>query len=113
MLFICGRLPVPKEEKIVARIPPKSYIVLLDERGAELTSRAFAARLNDIFTSGFNSVCFVVGGELGCTKVLKDKSNMVLSLTQFTLTHEMARLILAEQLYRALTILNNHPYHNE
>lgn len=98
-------------KKIVARIPTSSYIILLDIKGKMLDSEALAANIERLFTSGKDSLVFIIGGELGSTKWLQDKSDMLLCLTQLTITHEMARLLLLEQVYRGLTIINKHPYH--
>jgi 23S rRNA (pseudouridine1915-N3)-methyltransferase len=98
-------------EKMLARLPERSYIILLDEKGKSYSSKGFSEKIGDILTSGANSIVFIVCGESGCTKVLKERADMVLSLTPMTMTHEIARMVLLEQIYRAFTILNNHPYH--
>jgi len=109
-----GKMPFKakdEEKKIVARMPSSSYIILLDMKGKMLDSEKLAAKIEQLFTSGKDCVVFIVGGEQGSTKWLQEKSDMLLSLTQLTTTHEMARLLLLEQVYRGLTIINKHPYH--
>lgn len=103
--------PGEEEKKILARVPSSSYIILLDVKGKMLTSEKFAKKMEQLFTSGKDNIVFIIGGEQGSTKLLQEKSDMLLSLTQLTITHEMARLLLLEQVYRGLTIINNHPYH--
>lgn len=103
--------PVEEEKKILARIPDSSYIILLDVQGEMLSSEKLASKLEKLFTSGKDNAVFIVGGEQGATKLLQEKSDMLLSLTKLTITHEMARLLLLEQVYRGLTIINKHPYH--
>jgi 23S rRNA (pseudouridine1915-N3)-methyltransferase len=103
--------PGEEEKKILARIPSSSYIILLDVKGKMLTSEKFAVKMEQLLASGKDNTVFIIGGEQGSTKLLQEKSDMLLSLTQLTITHEMARLFLLEQVYRGLTIINNHPYH--
>jgi 23S rRNA (pseudouridine1915-N3)-methyltransferase len=109
-----GKMPFKandEEKKIVARTPSSSYIILLDIKGKMLDSEKLAAKIEQLFSSGKDCVVFIIGGEQGSTKWLQEKSDMLLSLTQLTVTHEMARLLLLEQVYRGLTIINKHPYH--
>lgn len=98
-------------EKMLAKAPSGAYIVLLSENGEQFTTKELVRWMEKIISSGKRSLVFMVCGEKGCTKLLQEKSDMVLSLTLLTVTHEMARMILAEQIYRVFTVLNNHPYH--
>jgi 23S rRNA (pseudouridine1915-N3)-methyltransferase len=109
-----GKMPFranDEEKKIVARTPSSSYIILLDIKGKMLDSEKLAVKIEQLFLSGRDCVVFIIGGEQGSTKWLQEKSDMLLSLTPLTITHEMARLLLLEQVYRGLTIINKHPYH--
>jgi 23S rRNA (pseudouridine1915-N3)-methyltransferase len=94
-------------------IPSGSTIVLLDERGIEFRSIDFSAQLQKWMNAGTKDLCFVTGGAFGLSDEIKKSASYQLSLSRMTFTHQMIRLILAEQLYRAFTILRNEPYHNE
>ena len=83
--------------------------VVLDEHGQSLTSEAFARVLDECD----RRMVFVVGGAFGFTDEVRERADLVLSLSPMTFTHEMARLVLAEQLYRAATILAGKKYHHE
>jgi len=85
--------------------------VAMDERGKNLTSPDFAALLSEIRDQGVRELCFVIGGADGLDTGLRDDARTVLSLGKLTLPHMLARAVLAEQLYRAATILDGHPYH--
>lgn len=87
-------------------------IVVLDERGADLTTLKLANRLQDWMRSG-GDTAFIVGGADGIDEALKRQADETLRLSSLTLPHAMARLILCEQLYRAASVINNHPYHRE
>jgi len=98
-------------EKIVKAAPPGAYLVALDERGREFTSHEFAQFLNDRLESGVREIAFVIGGAMGLDEGITGKANAVLALSRWTFTHEMARLVLLEQLYRAFTIIKGKTYH--
>lgn len=101
-----------EEERIVAAIPSHSYLIVLDERGKALTSMELADWLKRWQQQGDN-LCFVIGGADGLTDRLKQRANLLLRLSSLTLPHGMVRVLLTEQLYRAQSILHNHPYHRE
>ncbi|MCH9764781.1 MAG: 23S rRNA (pseudouridine(1915)-N(3))-methyltransferase RlmH [Alphaproteobacteria bacterium] len=87
--------------------------VALDERGTTMTSRAFATWIADIRDQGTASLAFVIGGPDGHDETIRAAARKTLALSGFTLPHGLARIILVEQIYRALTILSNHPYHRD
>mgnify|MGYP001427439842 CR=1 FL=1 len=87
-------------------------IVVLDERGADLTTIKLAQRLQDWMRNG-GDTAFIIGGADGIDEALKRQADETLRLSSLTLPHAMARLILCEQLYRAVSVINNHPYHRE
>lgn len=89
------------------------YVVLLDERGKEFTSREFAEFLNKTFLGNQKFLTFVIGGAYGFDESIYERSNYKISLSKMTFSHQIVRIIFAEQLYRALSILNNDPYHND
>ena len=98
-------------ERILKALSPNTVLVALDERGREFTSHGFAEFLNKALETGTREVTFVIGGALGLDESVTDRSSTVLAMSQWTLTHEMARLVLLEQLYRAFTIIKGKTYH--
>jgi 23S rRNA (pseudouridine1915-N3)-methyltransferase len=98
---------------LLKNVPSGSIIIILDEKGKELRSVDFAAQLQKWMNSGIKDLCFVTGGAFGLSDGLKKLSAYQLSLSKMTFTHQLVRLIFAEQLYRAFTIIRNEPYHNE
>jgi 23S rRNA (pseudouridine1915-N3)-methyltransferase len=101
-------IEVREDEQVARRIPERAYTVLLDEGGRSMGSEAFAAWLEERRMAG-RDLCFVVGGPYG-TKL--EHSDLELSLGPMTLPHQLARVVLIEQLYRAHKILAGHPYHH-
>ena len=108
-----------KEQKILEGhsikkcLQPSDYIVLLDDKGKQLTSKDFAKYIENKTTSVSKRLVFLIGGPYGFSEEIVAVSNEKLSLSKMTLTHQMVRLLFAEQIYRAMTILNNEPYHHE
>jgi 23S rRNA (pseudouridine1915-N3)-methyltransferase len=92
-------------------IPDRAVIVLMDERGESMPSAAFAGRLQGWRTEGKPAVVFVIGGADGLAPALRDKSNLTMAFGAATWPHQIVRIMLLEQLYRAVTILSGHPYH--
>jgi len=99
---------VREDERLERRIPERDYVVVLDERGAAHSSEEFAAFLEQRRQGG-RDVCFVVGGPFG-TRL--ERHDHVLSLGPMTLPHQLARVVLLEQLFRAHKILAGEPYHH-
>ena len=99
-------------KQILARIRTDEQVVLLDERGRQVTSRDFAARLSNWQADG-RDLCFVIGGPDGVAQVCRDRADFVWSLSSLTLPHGLARVFFAEQLYRAWSLQAGHPYHRE
>ena len=98
---------------ILKQLSQRSTLVVLDEKGTELRSVEFSAQMQKWMNSGTNELIFLVGGAFGITDEVKKRANFHLSLSRLTFTHQLIRLIFAEQLYRAFTIIRNEPYHNE
>lgn len=98
---------------ILAALQPGDLVTLLDERGRELTSRQFAATIEQAMVSGLKRMVFVVGGPYGFSPEVYARADRQLSLSKMTFTHEMVRLFFAEQIYRAMTILRGEPYHHD
>ncbi len=98
---------------LLEKISPSAYTVLLDEKGSAYTSVEFAGLLQKTMNAGNRELVFIIGGAFGVADSIKQKADLKLSLSKMTFTHQMIRLLFAEQLYRAMTILKNEPYHNE
>ena len=88
-------------------------MVLLDERGKMLNSPQLAKLVNERAVNGARKIHFVIGGAFGVTDKVRQKADLVWQLSQLVFPHQLVRLILAEQLYRACTILKNEKYHHE
>ncbi|MFA7439707.1 MAG: 23S rRNA (pseudouridine(1915)-N(3))-methyltransferase RlmH [Sphingomonadaceae bacterium] len=93
--------------------PPGARSILLDERGTSFTSQAFAERLGKFRDDGTRELRFVIGPADGHSQQQRDSADLLLALGPATWPHLLARAMLAEQLYRAFTILTGHPYHRE
>jgi 23S rRNA (pseudouridine1915-N3)-methyltransferase len=106
---------VKKEEgiQILKKIASGDVLVLLDENGALNGSRNFAGFIQKQMNSGIRNLFFVIGGAYGFSDEVYQRCDFKISLSKMTFSHQMVRLIFAEQLYRALTILNNEPYHHD
>jgi 23S rRNA (pseudouridine1915-N3)-methyltransferase len=98
--------------RISAAVPDHAKTVALDERGREFTSTAFARWLARRQDDGIDTA-FLVGGPDGLARPLRDRADTVMRLSAMTLPHGMARVLLAEQIYRAISIIQGHPYHRE
>jgi 23S rRNA (pseudouridine1915-N3)-methyltransferase len=96
--------------RIVGALAPGGLTVLLDVEGQQFSSHELAAQLEGWLNAGRKEIAFVVGGHLGVTKEIKSRADVRWSLSRLTLTHEMARVVAAEQLYRAFAIVRGLPY---
>jgi 23S rRNA (pseudouridine1915-N3)-methyltransferase len=106
-----GTGPAPEAEALVRALPDGAALVALDERGRMLTSPDLAARLAARRDSGTQDLAFLIGGADGLDPALRDRADLVLSFGPMVWPHMLARVMLAEQLYRAATILAGSPYH--
>ena len=88
------------------------FLILLDQRGKQFSSTQFADRLRAVQETGQQEIVFCVGPADGFSEATRKRANMLLSFGPMTLPHQMAALVLAEQVYRALTIVAGHPYHS-
>ena len=89
------------------------FVVLLDEKGKDYSSVDFSKMIEKRMVAGLKRLVFIVGGPYGFSDDVYAKANSKISLSKMTYSHQMVRLIFAEQLYRAMTILKNEPYHHE
>lgn len=93
-------------------IKPGDYLILLDEKGKEYTSEHFAVNLQKLMGTLQHNLVFAIGGAYGFDERIYKRANMLLSLSKMTFSHQMVRLFFLEQLYRAMTINKNQPYHH-
>ena len=100
-------------ELLLAAIPPQATLVALDERGRDLTSLEFAEMLGRWRDEGIQDIAFAIGGADGLAQAVRDRAALVAAFGRATWPHMMVRAMLAEQIYRAQTILSGHPYHRE
>jgi 23S rRNA (pseudouridine1915-N3)-methyltransferase len=114
-----GKLKDPEKQKeaealaIMKAIKPDDFLVLLDEKGVNPTSREFAQFLQKKMNAGTKQLVLLVGGAFGFTKEVYDRADYQLSFSKMTFSHEMIRVFIAEQVYRAFTILKGESYHND
>ncbi len=112
-----SRAPQPelrKQEessKVLEALEPGGVLVLLDERGKTMPSEAFAGAIARFRDDGKRQLLFAIGGPDGHHASLRDRADLVLALGAMTWPHQIVRILVAEQLYRATTILSGHPYH--
>jgi 23S rRNA (pseudouridine1915-N3)-methyltransferase len=99
-------------QSLLKALPEGAFSVALDQRGRMLDSPGLAGFLTDLEEKGVRDLAMFVGGHLGLAPVIVERANTTLSLSRMTFTHEMARLILVEQIYRACTIRAGEPYHH-
>lgn len=104
---------IKEGELILSYVEPSHHLILLDERGKEYTSIAFADELQKKMNTSIKQLTFVIGGPYGFSQAIYQRANSKLSLSKLTFSHQMIRLFFVEQLYRAFTILRNEPYHHQ
>ncbi len=99
-------------ERLLKQVPTNAVLVVLDERGQQMTSTQFAAFIGGHRDGGTAELTFAIGGAYGFSEEVRKRAATVLALSAMTFTHQMVRPFLLEQIYRACTILNNEPYHH-
>ena len=103
---------VKLNQKMEKKIKTSDFLIALDEQGKQLSTTKYSNFLSKL-ASDYNTINIVVGSAYGINDLIINKANYLLSLSNMTFPHLLARLVVVEQTYRALTILNNHPYHHE
>lgn len=107
-----AELKLKEEKLLLEKLAKSDFIYLLDEKGKAYTSLQFSQELEKRMNHS-SIITFVIGGAYGVTDVIKQKANAMLQLSSMTFSHQIIRLLFAEQLYRGFSILNNEPYHHE
>jgi 23S rRNA (pseudouridine1915-N3)-methyltransferase len=105
------RVVAVESEKLIAAIERDDLVVLLDENGREFSSPQLADFIGKQRQAGTKRLAFVIGGFAGASEEVKNRAGVQLALSRLTLTHELARVVLTEQIYRAFTLLAGLPYH--
>lgn len=107
------QLKIREGEQILSRLKSGDKLVLLDDKGQKYTSEGFSDYLQRQMNSSIKTLVFCVGGAYGFSEKVYEKSDDLISLSPMTFSHQLVRLIFTEQLYRALCIKHNHPYHHD
>lgn len=98
-------------DKILAKIKPDSFVITLEIDGELITSERFAKKLEQLMVSGKSHLTFIIGGSIGLSGTIKKKADFAVSFGHFTYPHQLMRLMLLEQIYRAFKIVRKEPYH--
>ncbi len=107
-----GQIKSKEGEDILKRIDKGDYLILLDDKGKQYTSPEFAKYMERLLQQAQRKAIFLVGGAYGFSEKIYDRANTKLSLSNMTFSHQMVRVFFTEQVYRAMTILKNEPYHH-
>lgn len=105
------RTIVEEGQRLLSQVPKDSWLCVLDVAGVTLTSEGFAQKLADLNLRGISNITFIIGGAFGLSDEVRSAADFRLSLSPMTFTHQMTRLILVEQIYRAFKINRGEPYH--
>lgn len=100
-------------KRFLKQLTTQDVVVLLDEKGMQLSSISFATFIQKRMNAGTKNLVFIVGGPYGFSAEMHQKAQYKISLSAMTFSHQMVRIFVAEQLYRAFSILNNEPYHHK
>lgn len=98
-------------QKILNVIKDNSFLITMEIKGKKFSSEEFAQKIKELNHGGYNNICFAIGGSNGLHKSVSDRANLKTSLSDMTFTHQLARFLILEQIYRAFKIINNEPYH--
>jgi 23S rRNA (pseudouridine1915-N3)-methyltransferase len=106
------RTKLQEEELILKKLQSHHYLILLDERGKQLSSVQWSQHFQQLMNMGTKTLVILIGGAYGVSENIKKQAKQTWSLSQLVFPHQLVRLIVAEQVYRAFSILNNSPYHH-
>ena len=101
-----------EEDLVLKRLNPQHYLILLDEKGKLLDSLQWAQQFQAMMNQGQKQVVVLIGGAFGVSDAVKQRANQTWSLSKLVFPHQLVRLLVAEQIYRSYSILNNLPYHH-
>lgn len=100
-----------ESEKINKKIKPKTYLIILDIKGKNISSIEFSEKIDTITMRGYSHITFIIGGSYGLSTSIKEKSDYQLSFSKMTFPHQLFQIMLLEQIYRSYKIINNQTYH--
>ncbi|GGB46258.1 23S rRNA (pseudouridine(1915)-N(3))-methyltransferase RlmH [Virgibacillus dakarensis] len=98
-------------ERILGALSPDTYVITLEINGKMLTSEQLAAKVDELATYGKSKIAFIIGGSLGISETVQKRSDLALSFSKMTFPHQLMRVVLLEQVYRAFRIVRGEPYH--
>lgn len=98
-------------QRILSKVGDRDFVIVLAIEGKTLSSEEFSKQLEEASIKGFSTLTFIIGGSLGLSSAVKKRANLPVSFGRLTLPHQLMRLVLAEQIYRAFTIQQGSPYH--
>lgn len=98
-------------KRILEKLPKRARVIALDLKGKQLTSERFSEEINETMTYGTSQIVFIIGGSHGLSQEVLQKTDLKISFGKMTYPHQLMRLILVEQIYRAFKIMRNEPYH--
>lgn len=98
-------------KRILSKISPNSHIISLVIEGKQMSSEELANKIEDLMIEGVNDLTFIIGGSLGLSREVIEKSNLKLSFSKMTFPHQLMRMVLLEQIYRSFRIIRGEPYH--
>ena len=108
---LCEKYKASEAEKILSQIKQNSFVITLEILGKQLSSEEFSDRLKMLMQDGYNEIVFIIGGANGLHKSVSERADFKLSFSKMTFTHQLIRVFLYEQIYRAFKIINHEAYH--
>ncbi len=108
---LCEKIKATEGERLLKKIPEDAYVITLEIEGRQLSSTELADRMSSLFVGGKSHLVFVIGGSLGLSGEVMKRSDMALSFSKMTFPHQLMRVVLLEQIYRAFRINAGEPYH--
>lgn len=107
----CEQILQKEGERILKLMPEDAFVITLEIEGRRLTSEAFASQIERLGVNGTSHIAFVIGGSLGLHNSIKKRADLAVSFSDMTFPHQLMRVVLLEQIYRAYRIINGEPYH--
>ena len=98
-------------ERVLSKITDREFVIALAIEGQQFPSEKFSLVIEDVSIKGFSNITFIIGGSLGLSSQVKERANLLMSFGKLTLPHQLMRLVLIEQIYRAFMIQQGSPYH--
>lgn len=108
---VCEQIMAKEADRLKNHIPDDAYVVALAIEGKKYDSEGFAKKINNLGIQGKSHIVFIIGGSLGISDTLKKRADELISFSDMTFPHQLMRVVLTEQIYRAYRIINNEPYH--